>query len=357
MKDTNINSCRNCGATMRASDKFCHHCGQKNTSGKVSMGKMLQEFFADQFHLDAKLPRTFWVLFTQPGRLSQLYFEGKHKSYFKPVRIFGVAAIIFFALVVFRFGNEMGRVEFYQVNHDEIKAIEQRDSLNAQFRDSLASVKRQINTDQYNETLDSTFAPFTADLDSLLQDSFQISVLNFVFFSTQPITISKRDQFTLTDKELIQKYQPKSYLDKLVLKQQLNIMRDMRMFVGQMIKNISWMFFIITPFFSLLLKLIYIRRKRYYVEHVIFTLHIHAFLFLLFGINILLEGYVNSQTNTVIDIVSILGSIIYIFVAMKRFYQQNFWKTFIKFWMLFWGYLLMFLLFLSLTVIVSLIIF
>jgi len=101
--------------------------------------------------------------------------------------------------------------------------------------------------------------------------------------------------------------------------------------------------FIFLPLVALLLKLLYIRRKHLYMEHLIFTLHSHAvfFLVLLPGVFVhaLSRHYgwpaiVDTGTDKLIS----WYLLIYLLLALRNFYQQSWIKTAVKFCLMFVGY-------------------
>ncbi len=95
--------------------------------------------------------------------------------------------------------------------------------------------------------------------------------------------------------------------------------------------------FILLPIFTLFLKLFYIRKKYTYVEHLIFVFHVQTVFFLLLLIFVLLYFFTNSNSGWIF----ILAFLIYLFMAMKTFYKQGFFKTFIKYCMLNTVYLIL----------------
>ncbi|MBL7139198.1 MAG: DUF3667 domain-containing protein [Bacteroidales bacterium] len=116
-------------------------------------------------------------------------------------------------------------------------------------------------------------------------------------------------------------------------------------------KNISKLIALLVPLVALLLKLIYIRKKKLYYEHLIFTLHIHAFIFLFAVIIELISMTTGYFMNYWIVMPLIL---IYIFVALKRIYKQKFFMTLLSNILLWAGYILIiFPIFIMITVIVS----
>ena len=86
--------------------------------------------------------------------------------------------------------------------------------------------------------------------------------------------------------------------------------------------------FIFLPIFTLFLKLIYVRRSFSYVEHLIFVFHTQTVFFLLSSIFFLLWLFTH---NTNVLTIFLLLFLIYLFIAMKQFYRQGYFKTFFKF--------------------------
>lgn len=96
----------------------------------------------------------------------------------------------------------------------------------------------------------------------------------------------------------------------------------------QFLSYTSIALFILLPLFTLFLKFIYIRRKYTYVEHLVFVFHVQTVFFLLFSVFYLIS-FVNNAEYAILLFLGLF--LIYLFMAMKRFYQQGFFKTFCKF--------------------------
>jgi hypothetical protein len=82
--------------------------------------------------------------------------------------------------------------------------------------------------------------------------------------------------------------------------------------------------FLLLPFAAAVLKLLYIRQRRYYVEHFIFALHLQTFVFILLAVLEVLEPvpFVGGL------LVLWLGA--YLVLAMKRVYRQSYPSTVVK---------------------------
>lgn len=101
-----------------------------------------------------------------------------------------------------------------------------------------------------------------------------------------------------------------------------------RTYLNNMISKTSIVLFFMLPIFTLFLRLIYIRKKINYTEHLIFTFHLQTVFFLLLLLTIILNRMFSINFVTIIFL---LFFIVYLFIAMKKFYQQGFIKTMIKF--------------------------
>lgn len=101
-------------------------------------------------------------------------------------------------------------------------------------------------------------------------------------------------------------------------------------FQRQMIDRLPTVNLILLPIFALLFKLLYIRRSRFYVEHLVFALHSYAFFSLGMAIVVLCTDF------AWIVLPVMLWMFLYLPIAMARNYQQGVIKTLVK-WVMFCG--------------------
>ena len=109
-----------------------------------------------------------------------------------------------------------------------------------------------------------------------------------------------------------------SFLDKKESQEQ---------FVNQLLSYGSIALFVFLPLFTLFLKLFYIRRKYTYVDHLIFVFHTQTVFFMLLSIYFLLDIFGLKPQIWIFTVLFLL----YLFIAMRQFYNQGYFKTFIKF--------------------------
>jgi len=101
-----------------------------------------------------------------------------------------------------------------------------------------------------------------------------------------------------------------------------------------MIEELPKVMFLLLPVYALLLKLIYIRRKRYYIEHFVFALHVHAISFTLFSLVLIYRA------DLFVLVVS-FAIALYVWLAMKRVYAQGYFMTTLKWLLLGFTYMIL----------------
>ena len=96
------------------------------------------------------------------------------------------------------------------------------------------------------------------------------------------------------------------------------------------------MFFVL-PLYALLLKVVYLARRRFYAEHLVFSMHIHTIVFVVFAFMLLTP---DSWPDWV-DGVPQLALAAYYFIALKRFYGTGVIATLVAFGFLLVAYSLL----------------
>jgi len=124
---------------------------------------------------------------------------------------------------------------------------------------------------------------------------------------------------------------------------------DQTDYVRQLMNNIPLMLLAMMPFLALFLKLLYIRRERFYVEHLVLNFHHHAFAFLLLTLVLL----ISRSFNALELLLAIIAIFTFLYLTMKRYYGQGHGKTFLKFVAFNVFYLFSFLVVLMITLIIS----
>ena len=123
-----------------------------------------------------------------------------------------------------------------------------------------------------------------------------------------------------------------------------------RIFGESILHRLPYMLFLSLPFFALILKLLYKRRKNfYYSDHAIFTIYHYILSFILllviFCISAL-QSKLNWDFFDYLVIIILFSWPLYLLLEMKNFYRQGWWKTIAKFFLLnLFGLIVIFILF------------
>ena len=112
-----------------------------------------------------------------------------------------------------------------------------------------------------------------------------------------------------------------------------------RGFEQSVVHNLGRAMFLFLPLLAGLMKLLYWRPRRYYLEHLLLLIHNHAFVFLLLSLFMLATHWVRSTGwNTLFSLLLFAYLTRYLYRSMKVVYAQPRWLTFLKFFVLGFAY-------------------
>lgn len=94
------------------------------------------------------------------------------------------------------------------------------------------------------------------------------------------------------------------------------------------IKYVSWVMFLLMPVVAFVLLIIYFRKRKFYYEHLIFSVHVHTVFFMILTIGLIINYY--AHWDDAVGWGFLLGYL-YLLLAMKRTYAQGWAKTIVKF--------------------------
>ena len=327
-------NCLNCGTTVQG--KFCQVCGQENAEPKETFFGMVTHFFYDITHFDGKFFTTLKDLLFRPGFLSVEYMKGKRMSYLNPIRMYVFTSAIFF-LIFFSISDP--KEAFKVVDDDSPFTMGKRDSI-------LYEIEKELRIEPGNSNLlkqvsllkDTSKEVSFSDLLSFEDD--------FTIVSTIGNNYKSRREYDSIQRSLVSGKRD-GWLKALWNKKALHLNEkykqeksaSLEMFSEALLHKLPYLLFVSLPFFALILKLLYIRRRKefYYADHGIFSIHHYILSFILILFALLLDkmqGITGWAIWKWLMIFTIAAWPIYLYLAMKRFYRQGRAKTFFKFLLL-----------------------
>jgi hypothetical protein len=387
LKERKEKNCLNCGADLIG--RYCHVCGQENLEPKETVWHLISHFFNDITHFDGKFFATVKYLLRKPGFLSTEYIKGRRMSYLNPIRMY-VFTSAFFFIVLFATRSPSHMVEINRT--DGVDSVPKTlSALNAELprlQKDLANEKDEDDQDDIRDSIrynniaiaaikkgfgDTTTKLFSkTQIDSLLVVAYTDSLAegymsaktrkNFtraISHLRPHVTTGggRSYAFTPGDYKTVEAYDsseralPDSLRDgwlkrwftrrNIVINEEYQA--EPRLFKEHLAENILHSFpkilFVSLPIFALILNILYFRHKRYYyVDHGIFTIHVYCATFILLLLVILLNmldgalgwGWFH-VISIVLNVALSIYMMIYLYKAMRGFYQQRRGKTFLKY--------------------------
>ncbi|MDB4949175.1 MAG: hypothetical protein JWM27_1824 [Gemmatimonadetes bacterium] len=309
--------CANCGD--RTPGNFCRRCGQARRVVHVSLREMATDFLDDQLALNSKLPVTVAWLLLRPGYLTREYLKGRIASYIRPLRLYLGASVMFFVVFSFLAQREGWGLNGHPgpLQYAGSDSAEVGDSVRAALKQAgvrppaapappVAAAPKGPPRSARRIAADSARAAAAARDN---EDAFggMGAVSDTLNAKWRRLRNTERPQIQRAVLDGVQTQGPRAM-------------------------------FLMLPIFAFILKVLYAGSKRFYVEHFVFALHFHAFVFLLLTIVLGLEE-IPALRGSQLGPLLWLWSVVYLFVAMKTVYGQGFFKTGVKYFTLFWAYL------------------
>ncbi len=298
--------CPNCSTPLDETFNFCPDCGQENDDKRQSFGKLMAELVEGFTSIDSQLVKSVPALLFKPGFLTREYLAGKRKKYLHPVRMFITLVVVYF---IFASGGVRTGLKVKPGAADSISVTE----IPANIITSLDSLDAYIPIDSLKPDGKKTVRE-------------QISVggrsINF-----DDIRILTKKGVTQTHAVLDSLQIKKTLWNRILYHELIRIATtDFDDFKDYLISKIPWIIFGLMPVFALLLKLLFVRHRFLYIDHLIFAFHLHSFIFLSGIIYLLIEFITPWQPENMLTLVIF----IYTLFAFRNFYRQSWAKTLLK---------------------------
>ncbi|HAH11180.1 MAG TPA: hypothetical protein DCL54_11885 [Alphaproteobacteria bacterium] len=317
-------NCANCGTAL--SGPFCHVCGQKAVDLHKPFWWIVGEFLDSVFSYDSRTLRTLWLLFTDPGEFTRIYNAGQRASVLPPFRTFIIATLVFFVALEMT-GVAMVRVEMVPartVLPDAVSAAAER----------AGAKVGSINMS--GETMELRFDLLVAPPPGGFPNAVTGKVQENLDEARKKIDEAQRDDppesGTIEGWFLAKARDLTAGLE--------HILADPLAFNTALNVWLPRMTLLLVPVFALFLALLHWRPRAFYIEHLIFSLHVHTVTFVALAAVVGLVGFFggNAIAWTVLPILGV-----YVLMGMLRVYGRSVWWTSLKFivLMLVYGFVLL----------------
>jgi uncharacterized protein DUF3667 len=379
-----LTHCENCGAPL-AGD-FCSQCGQHAIDYRRSIFRVLLDAADSFLNWDTKFLHSMNQLLIRPWHLTNDFNAGRRARYVHPLRLYLIASIVFFLLARAIDWESQGPIQLTAQDRTELAASlnrmvsadsplseeershveiarlklaeaqgaltqEERAELKKAFRAYIKStvVRKQMSAEERAKMatmmarlpkipdpvipeIPPPATPAPPSDPAAVTTPPQHPVVPLVIPTPKP-KASAPLHFSVgpPDKE---KSPFALWLEKQVKEKIGEDGARAKLFLETLRSNIPAMMLCCIPLFALVLKILYLRKHRFYVEHLVYALHIHTFLYVSVIITSLVVMAIN-RTMPVLGgwITGIMAIVIFvqIFLSIRRVYRQGWFMTMLKF--------------------------
>ena len=351
-------NCLNCGEVLTG--QHCSHCGQRARVRVLSLWGLTKDVLGDLLDWDSRVWRTLRPLAFRPGLLTLDFLRGRRMNYTPPFRMYLILSVAFFLLATL--GTDPGAS--FKINRDE-------DGTNLQIVDGGAGdAASPHGNDAATGSATSTTPPAApaapgappapATSAGAPAPALDPDARRLIDQIVQRLPEQERARTRVAIEAELGRVPPQ---DLAAMKQALDdpcgeenlrisigpfgkryeqrlrdacnrIVSDTPSYGRALFENIPKMMFIFLPLIGLVLYGLYLGSGRYYVEHLLFVVHYHAFFFL-GGIAVLLlerlatategsgPGKFFSAAGDLAIAAFVLYAPYYLYRAMRRVYGQG----------------------------------
>ena len=275
-KDTGppLTHCENCGAELQG--HWCSQCGQPAIEYRRSFRYVVADLLNEFLNWDSKFFTTIALLILKPWRLTNEFLAGKRVRYVNPLRLYLLASILFFFAV--NYGtkgihfdpSKLGakdRAELESDLKDADLPPEARKKLEALLRDSSPSPAASPLT---HEPSPSPAPTAPSDVASPQPAEGRNEQKKYGKIGERPFVVFDESKSSTPFERWIEARAKEKMGEKGT---------KMGLFISTLFSNLPYMMLCCIPLFAFVLKVLYIRRRIFYIDHLIYALHIHTFFY------------------------------------------------------------------------------
>lgn len=289
--------CAECGHALGG--RYCSNCGQEAHITLPTFREFLHEAIGEHFALESKLFRTIWVLVRSPGLLTAEYVAGRRQRYLRPLRLYLTLSLLFFLVL-----GLTSKTIVHVQNSGPAAAVGSPAAAGPAKPSAAASVAA---------------APVVAAKEA--SDKAESQGMDV--------------QFEAGDNDST----GNAYLDERIKRfSQLSNADKSKAMSQSLEQGAPYAIFVLMPLFAAGLKLLYLGTGRTYGEHFVFALHAQSFAYLALLVARIKELPWLKPYEDAFLVAMGIGLLVYLYLAMRRFYLSPRWSTVLRMGVLLFAY-------------------
>ena len=323
-----VGPCPSCGKPMIG--PFCAICGQPRDTHRRSVRHLLHEFVKDIASFDSRILRTTRALLFRPGELPIAFREGRTQPYVPAVRLYLFVSLAFFlflsatGLAFLQLGLQVWSVKY---DHDAAGHV-------IKIANGVRSVVPGLHSDAHgNITVDmaGVALPDAKADGETTTNTITTKAEFFRPFGKADVKLPADIRQELEQaRGAVENGKEGNWFTRGVYRTVAKLQTDPAALNGPLTEWIPRILFVLLPAFAFLLAMFYrkLRRDYLFVDHLVFSLTIHSFAFVVLigaasAAQILPDFWLVTATLLVLSV--------YFVLSLKRFYRQGWGKTVLKF--------------------------
>ena len=318
--------CENCGAKLAG--PHCAQCGQAAIDYRRSFRHVIVDVLDSFLNWDSKFFATIGLLIVKPWRLTNEFLAGKRVRYLHPLRLYLLASILFFFAV--NYGARGLRVDTSNLgskDRAEIEADLKNEDLPPEARAKLERLLREPSPPPLPAASLSPAASAVPATSSAPAAPTAPPKQTFGPVTDRPFVLFDADTKPSTPFEKWIEARAKEKFGEHGTK--------FGLFLSTLFSNLPYMMLCCIPLFAFVLKVLYVRRHIFYIDHLIYALHIHTFAYTgimlivlaTIGLNRVASGALAGWAIALLWI----AFVVQIFLSIRRVYRQGWFISTLKF--------------------------
>ncbi|MBI3676844.1 MAG: DUF3667 domain-containing protein [Proteobacteria bacterium] len=308
--------CPNCAAAMIG--PYCAVCGQERDTHRRSVFGLVHDLIIDIVSFDSRILRTARAIAFQPGELPKAFREGRTQSYMPAMRLYLFVSLVFF-LVLGATGLAIMQFEVVakpvKVTHD----AKGNYFLAETFGDTttppipISKERAEAQGGHFSYSTNMHYFQPVGRYHSNLSKAAEIKLSRTVFKGDDSLKPGYVDR-----------------IDKRIFGTMDRLAKDPAALNGPLTTWIPRALFLLLPLYALILAIFYFRKRKgfYFVDHLVFSLNIHTFGFILL---LLAAGAAQVLSGDIVAWATFGIGAVYGILAMRNFYGQSWFWTLTKF--------------------------
>ena len=325
--------CENCSALLTG--RWCSQCGQAAIDYRRSFRHVIVDALDSFLNFESKFFATIGWLIARPWHLTNQFLAGRRVRYVHPLRLYLLVSILFFFVV-----NYWAK----SIHADPSKlSADDRADIASELNDpdippaAKAGIRRALNakglTQPKAQTSPSPETAVTPQPSVLASPSPSV---------TSPSPSGDFRPMVQFDKPPSDRFE--KWLEQRAKEKMGEHGSKMALFIATLFNNLPYMMLCCIPLFALVLKVLYVRKRTFYIDHLVYALHIHSFVYLAIMLIVLITIGLNRSIPGIFAgwIIAALWITfaVQVFLSIRRVYRQGWFFTVFKFFLGGFAYLI-----------------